>query len=347
MQILSFNECIDKCNDNKKPHLLLGNGFSIACRPNIFSYNNLFTQSYPKFTDTLKQAFEILGTKDFEMVIKSLNSAVQLYDVYSEGDIRKENILKDSQLLKSILVQSIASSHPENPSDIEESEYVNCRIFLNHFADIYTLNYDLLLYWASMHDEYASNVKLKHDDGFRTPDYGKQEYVHWNVENTDQQNIFYLHGALHLFDAGEHLLKYTWINTGLRLIEQIRAALEKDSYPLFVSEGTSTEKREKIYHSGYLIRCYRSFAKIGGNLFIYGHSLADNDDHILNLIYRSKIKNLFISMFGDPNSQNNKELILKAQNLVEKRKEVNSKKLKNKVELSIHFFDATTALIWH
>jgi hypothetical protein len=86
--------------------------------------------------------------------------------------------------------------------------------------------------------------------------------------------MWFLHGALHVFDSGTEIQKYTWKNTGVRLIDQIRDALSRDYFPLFVSEGTSDEKYEKIRHNDYLAKGYRSFSQITGDLFIYGHSLA-------------------------------------------------------------------------
>ena len=68
----------------------------------------------------------------------------------------------------------------------------------------------------------------------------------WRI--TDRQNIFYLHGALHVFDAENELKKYTWVRTGIRLIEQIRAALQANLYPLIVAEGQSQEKMARILH---------------------------------------------------------------------------------------------------
>ena len=55
-------------------------------------------------------------------------------------------------------------------------------------------------------------------------------YVVWEPENSHGQNIHFLHGALHIFDAGSEIQKYTWNNTGVRLIEQIRNALTKEYY---------------------------------------------------------------------------------------------------------------------
>ena len=84
------------------------------------------------------------------------------------------------------------------------------------------MNYDLLLYWALMHEEDDPDelIALNHDDGFRKDqeDYDAP-YVEWQGEGAAHgQNIHYLHGALHLFDAGYHLQKYTWVNTGKALV---------------------------------------------------------------------------------------------------------------------------------
>lgn len=210
--------------------------------------------------------------------------------------------------------------------------------FLDNFQNIYTLNYDLLLYWVIMHYN-ESNKQIRYDDGFRTPDTGKAEYVTWDIEKTNKQNIFYLHGALHIFDQGSELQKYTWLNTGIKLIEQVRNALDNDFFPVFVSEGTSVEKKEKIVHSNYLSRGFRSFSAIGNSLFIYGHSLADNDDHILHLIPKGKISKLFVSIYGDPDSEDNKKIIQKAKALQENRNI-------EKNPLQIYFYDATSVKIW-
>jgi len=102
----------------------------------------------------------------------------------------------------------------------------------------------------------------------------------------------------------------------------------------------------KISHSGYLSRGIRSFANIGGNLFVYGHSLADNDDHITNLIPESKIEYIFVSIYGDMTSQANNNIILKAGKLVQDRKAINKKKSRGAVDLHLYFYDAASTSIW-
>jgi hypothetical protein len=323
----------------KKPHLLLGNGFSRACRDDIFAYGALFERAdFKKCSKKARQAFEALKTSDFEVVMRALRDTATLLQLYG-GDVHERlrtRLLEDAEALREVLVHAIADSHPSQPGDISPESYGRCRAFLERFADVYTLNYDLLLYWAIMQEELLPEVSL--DDGFRTPDAGPSEYVTWEVEKTDKQSVFYLHGALHIFDAGHEVQKYTWVNTGIRLIDQIRSALEQGLYPLFVAEGDSARKLARIKHSDFLARSYRSFAKIAGTLVVFGHSFADNDAHILQRIRRGRIAQLLVGVHGDPESTANKRLIREAKGLANGRPD--------KHPLMVEFFDSASVEVW-
>jgi hypothetical protein len=178
---------------------------------------------------------------------------------------------------------------------------------------------------------------VRSDDGFRTPEDGEQEYVTWEP-GRHAQNIHYLHGALHIFDAGIEVQKYTWTNTGIRLIDQIRAALNNGLYPIFVAEGESTHKFERIRHSDFLSKAYRSFQEIGNALFIYGHAMAPNDDHIIRLIGRGKVTQLFVGLYGDADSEGNRLIKRRVENLQGMRPP--------RRPLEASFFDASSAHVW-
>lgn len=337
-QIHTFEQALDRATDQGKKHILLGNGFSRACRNDIFAYDRLFERAmFSGLPPTARRAFDALATQDFEVVMRALRQAARLAELYlpSNPDWAIA-MLADADRLRDLLATTIASSHPDRPGDIAPERYAACRRFLSSFDDIYTLNYDLLLYWALMQTEIEPSISF--DDGFRTPDDGPEEYVTWDVDKTDGQNVFYLHGALHIFDAGHELQKFTWYNTGIALIDQIRAALNTNRYPLFVAEGTHNEKMERIQHSNFLGRAYRSFAKIGGALFVFGHSMADNDEHILRLIERGKTKRLLVGLYGDPDSESNRAITTRSQRIVEKRSARN--------QIQLDFFDANSASVW-
>lgn len=340
MNLMSFSDAIGQSKRYSRCHLLLGNGFSIACRPDIFVYGKLFEQAdFSALSTSAREAFAALATQDFERVIRALRDSSSLAAVYSASPDLAATMTRDADGLRNLLVSTIAANHPERPSDISDEEYRTCRQFLSNFCDVYTLNYDLLLYWAQMH--VSEDERITSDDGFRKPedDY-EARYVVWESHQSHAQNMWFLHGALHVFDSGIEVRKFTWVNTGIRLIEQIRDALERNLYPLFVSEGTSDEKLARIKHSDYLAKAYRSFESIGGCLFIYGHSLAPNDEHFLKLIERGKVERLYVGIYGDPDSPGNKAIIRRA-NLMPTARIMAKRK-----PLEVAFYDTSTARVW-
>ncbi|WP_114968012.1 DUF4917 family protein [Rhodoferax ferrireducens] len=339
MPIYTFQQALSEAQRIKNLHVLLGNGFSIACRPNIFLYGKLYEKAdFSKLSSTAKKAFEALGTQDFERVIKALRDAKLILESYG-GTTQSflDTLQADADGLRELLVQTIAHSHPAYPGEIEDQEYAACRVFIANFKTVYTFNYDLLLYWAQMHTHDGASPSS--DDGFRkSEDDYDAAYVVWEPSQSHEQNTWFLHGALHVFDAGTEVQKYTWTNTGVRLIDQIRNALGKGLFPLFVSEGTSAEKLARIRHSDYLAKAYRSFSEITGALFIYGHSLAENDEHYLQRIERGKLSQLYIGLYSDPNSDENKLVIRRANQMTNNRRPSHP--------LSVSYFDASTANVW-
>src|SRR6185295_2545793 len=109
-------------NGNK--HLLVGNGFSIGCRPDIFVYGKLFEQASFDNIPRARKAFDALLTNDFERVIKSLRDFAELAKIYGHSP---NEAATDADALREVLVHTIASSHPARPSDIKASEYKFCK----------------------------------------------------------------------------------------------------------------------------------------------------------------------------------------------------------------------------
>jgi hypothetical protein len=79
MNIITFNEAIQKSNSYTTRHLLLGNGFSIACVPSIFTYNSLFEEADFSSNPEIEKAFKNLSTTDFELVINALEKLDKNY----------------------------------------------------------------------------------------------------------------------------------------------------------------------------------------------------------------------------------------------------------------------------
>jgi hypothetical protein len=57
--LMSFAEALDHAREGKK-HVMLGNGFSVACQPTIFSYSSLFDSADFTAIPHAKNAFKTL-----------------------------------------------------------------------------------------------------------------------------------------------------------------------------------------------------------------------------------------------------------------------------------------------
>lgn len=328
-------------------HVLLGNGFSIACDPSRFAYGRLVEEAdFSELSVDARQIFTLLGTVDFEKIIEVLRLTSLLLPIYAPGhpDLAAQ-IAADADRLKEALAEVLARKHPDNVGSITDAEYTAARTFLANFERVYTVNYDLLLYWATMQE---GPELVAHNDGFaESEEEPGAEWVAWQPMATySSQRVFYLHGALHLFDAGTELRKITWTRTGLPLIDQIRNALAQNIYPLVVTEGTSDEKYEKILHSAYLNHALRSFSSIQGTLFLFGLSLASNDEHILRRIEAGKVSRLLVGLHGNPDSDANRTIVDRANLLVTRRGERLAARERGAVDLDVDFFDAATAQVW-
>ena len=243
--------------------------------------------------------------------------------------------------LREALAQSVAGLHPERPYEIDDDAYLRVRTFLDAHKGIYTVNYDLLTYWALMQD-IAGLPDRRTDDGFRDSGIADDDPVLWNVYDPFDQNVHYLHGALHLFVGEDGLRKITYSRTAMPLVDQIRAQLAVRRYPLYVAEGDSQSKLGRINASAYLARSLRSLTSCGGTLLVYGHSLDPNDDHVFEAIARSKITKMAVSLFGDPASPTNREIQARLGSVTARRDLLHSRR-----PLEIDVFDASSVRLWH
>ncbi len=346
---MTFDEAITEAKKLPgKRHLLLGNGFSIACRRDLFTYGRLFDEAnFDALSVHAEGLFAISGTTDFERAIEALAVAARVLELYPDADDKLGTMLgADVDALRAALAEVLASKHPENVGLIGDEEYGRARTFLSHFnGSIYTVNYDLLLYWTLLQ---SLGPAIKNDDGFREdPNDPEAQWVIWDGYANHGQCVYYLHGGLHLYDAGSTLRKITWARTGVPLVDQIREALDQNVYPLVVTEGSSEEKLARIEHSPYLHKGLKSLQNNGGTLFVYGHSLAENDEHVLARIELSKIEHVYVSLHGNPESDVNQTIRHRAELMAEHRDSSEAvKPERSRHQLEIKFYDADSSRVW-
>jgi len=186
--LLSFSDVLAK-SKSLKLHLVLGNGFSIAKFPHIFTYDALFSRANFAGNERLKRVFDKLGSTDFEAVMKYLLMLIQTGEEYGFGAAAIDDVKKDIESLKQVLIQTICDNHPDSPNDVDDASYGKCFTFLRHFlgrsqSHVYTLNYDLLLYWciARIGLSDAANAKIINDGFSGASNDPNAEYVSWQGE---------------------------------------------------------------------------------------------------------------------------------------------------------------------
>ena len=140
-------------------------------------------------------------------------------------------------------------------------------------------------------EENRIKVLEKVEDGSKQLSLFDKEFV-FDVES-EIQNLFFLHGAFHIYKDGEKIKKITQ-ETDKALYNKLEDILNTEGKDI-VCVFQSTDKLDVIKENAYLRHCYEKLSELSGNLVIIGSSLADNDNHIFNQINASKIENIFIS----------------------------------------------------
>lgn len=339
---LTFREAVE--DDNTRTggrSVLLGNGFSIDWNPGIFAYRSLYDEADLKDLSVAKdQLFSTLKTHDFEFVIEHLKSAAALLELHG-GDAAIVDALKsDARVVRNGLADVLTARHPRAASEVSEDEYTHARTFLAEFGRIFTLNYDLLLYWVVNHMESAA-PKPQRADGFEWPSFDDRPYLVWKRGAAERsQRVFWLHGALHLF-VNDHRLRKLNYSLAAPLIEQVTDRLAAGKYPLVVTEGTAEEKLSRIELSGYLRFAHNSLSQLTGSLFVHGWSLSRSDDHIAAMIASrdSSIEAVYVGLHK-PRSDAAEELAKDWRRLARRRRDAGGRRL------TVKFYDAATAEVW-
>lgn len=341
MDIMTFDDvrvAIAK-NSKRKFSLMLGNGFSMAYDPAIFSYRALHGFINKVDNALLKALFSVIDTHDFELVMRQLDVLAAVAGALDADETLKQRIEDSQGALRRSLIDAVRALHPEHVYKVTEGRCASCAGFLKLFLDsggsLFTTNYDLLMYWVLMRSGLGSV------DGFGRDRESPEEYVplgdleyselRWG-RNAAGQNVYYVHGALPLFDAGTEIIKEEY-GEGY-LLEQVTKRITSGHYPVFVTAGDSTQKLTTIRHNPYLQDAYESLASVGGSLVTFGFNFGPQDAHIVAALQRAakqspadRLWSIYIGVFSDDDADRMRGL---------------SKAFKCKV----HLYDSKTANVW-
>jgi len=241
-----------------KPDILLGNGFSRSL-DNRFAYEDLLTAAnFGDRDQAYRDLFEQLNTSDFEHVVKGIQEA-KLISQSIIDDIDPNAYDNAAATISDGLRDALVNNHISRCDDVDGNKLRACKEWLDLFQRVFTTNFDLLLYWVSAKTALQLHFNDQLKDGFGTDEHYAGLRTHPS-SNTGRQNLFYLHGAMHLFKkrAVTEKLRY---NNGGAIRDQIDERINEQRFPLIVIGGNSAQKISAIGSSPYLSHCYRRFCK--------------------------------------------------------------------------------------
>ena len=298
-------------------NLLIGNGFSIA-------FDKMFG---------IDESDNDEAANWFVNLFASKVSLKRKANTVTKIKINKADI--DSNY-RNVMFWQVARKHPEDFRMIRSSEAASCIKFLRDYlcndGRIFTLNYDLLLYWAFVRNYFdgGENIgQFELYDGFSSKEGNR---LYWNPDDSGKQNIYYCHGALNLNEDNANRCyrsKYDMLS-----IDSVKSSFfDRGKIPLIVSAKSSEEKENQINKNTYLQNCLDEIKKLSGNLVILGLSLTQNDAHIIKALREAQQKNKLRIYYG----------FYTEDSLYETIKEISSVE----PELEIYgYYDSSTAEIW-
>lgn len=340
----NYKSVIEKLNKRDCPkHLIIGNGFSMAYDHKIFSYNALYDFIEKLEDPTLSRLFEVINTKNFELVMRQLDNFIEIAKAFDNSETMVTVLEEANQRLKEGLINAVSSLHPEHVFEVSENESQSCYNFLQEYLSnngkVFSTNYDLLLYWILMRNNSKDSI-----DGFgqellnpvemrrgAEPEY---DNLYWG-KYKEVQTVFYLHGTLPIFDTGIEIEKETYRDSKY-LLTNIKERMDNKEYPIFVTAGNGTEKLNHIYHNRYLTFCYESLSKITGSLVSFGFNFGEYDEHIIEAINKAskrgaqsgdKLFSIYIGVYSNADL----EYI---------------KGIQGKFDCKVNVYNAQTANIW-
>jgi hypothetical protein len=268
------------------PTLLVGNGLSVNVWSS-FSYKRLLEQA--QLDAPARQLFNDFGTTNFEIVLEALWHAERTLVALGRSASRVTNLYRHVQ---DQLMAAIQRVHV--PWEVVPSQALTeLASALSAHRMVFTLNYDLLAYWAVM----AANQSESFGDFF------------WSRQNTfnladcelspTRTGLLYLHGGVHLWQDSSTGYTGKWTRqSGGRLLSSLARAFDNmpNRQPLIVSEGTSAQKMAVIRRSDYLSFARGCLMNDRSNTVIFGASFGAQDTHIVEALAAGPTRRFAISI---------------------------------------------------
>lgn len=287
-------------------NLLLGNGFCL---------------SHPSLKDKYLEVgnSKILGSIELEPNSKPL--------FFPEGYLGAWRL----NMCKKIIEQYFQAFMDDGNSKSLVFKYrESCKEFLASRKNIFTLNYDPLLYAEILKNQlnYKANSQPGFVDGFGRGSSEKKTIVDnmKNIllnDNKENRAIYYLHGAWFIQaiydeqnkDKKRQLKKVSFSSKNPSELKY--EDLFENGHPHLILEDRSSVKRTLVKNDTYFKYCHQQLQKIKGRLLCFGCSF-DKDDHIVDIINKNEsLQNIYITVFKDQDKKTIEDKFNKSKDKVE------------------------------
>lgn len=273
--------------------LLLGNGSSVAVSSN-FAYESLFEEAkrLGYLTKVIQDVFDKFDIDDFELVLRRLWQAKLVNEALG---IARGPIEEAYEEVRNSLISTIRDIHVSHEDAKPHLEFIYK--FMSQFEMVISLNYDLIVYWASLLGNGVLGNWFK--DCFNGGDFRHDWSELVSPYKADGTSLFfYPHGNLVLLREGFSNEEKVHADRDDNLLDTILNKWADDSrVPLFVCEGVSENKLDAISSSNYLERVYfEIIPSLDNTLVIYGWGFGDQDEHLLRQLRKSKVSKVAVSV---------------------------------------------------
>jgi hypothetical protein len=335
--------------------LLIGNGASIAVHED-FSYGAILelARQNGSIKKEEERLFSEFDTRNFELVLRALRYSWRTLRALLMPD-SKDQIESLAKNIKEALSSTVLDFHVDRNSVVPLVPRI--APFLYRFKNVFSLNYDLIIYWACLIANTRHNIDGKMMDSFGNDEEKDLVFKESKLNDErykDRTRVFYPHGNLALVKKrkGEQYVKEQKVkrlNKRTSVLDSIGRYWMSGEYdPLIVSEGSAQEKVDAILQSSYLRTVvFDIMPRAKESVVFYGFNFGESDKHIVNnlLANGENIKRVAVSVFM--RKENSKEHE-KAREYCSRVKKIINSMVKKKGDHSVDvvFFDATSEGAW-
>ncbi len=315
--------------------LIVGNGGSRAVSAN-FDYGNLYSYGLAhghinkKVEDIFDEFFSGGKTKDFERMLWRLWQADFVAEKLTGKKVKE---IRDAYLaVRNALIKTVKGVHPAPRTLIGLDEIGS---YLRHFQRVFSLNYDLVVYWAYMA---ANNARANSMvDGFTRSGQFTDDFADIARSYRPSTSVLYPHGALMMYRTPRTgVEKKIHRGAHIDLLDAISDRWRTGVIPLFVSEAKSSQKDSEIAKSPYLSTVVNDLLPDSGpSVSIFGWSMSKQDAHIVRRLGSGNYQRAAVSV--RPASANVADTMAQAKS-----------QLKDVAGITdVRFFDASSPGCWN